>query len=385
MATNPRTLRIPRDLLPQDGRFGSGPSRVRDAQVDALASRAGRALLGTSHRQAPVRALVGRLRSGVSSLFSLPADYEVALGVGGSTLFWDLAAFSLVEKRSAHAVHGDFSSKFASAARAPHLSEPLVVEAAPGSRAELDVVARSAEATSIDTWALVQNETSTGVAAPVRRPRATSGAPVAGLTIVDATSAAGCAAWDPLEADAYYFSPQKGLGADGGLWIAALSPAAVERAAQIESAGRFIPDSLSLHKAVTESRKDQTLNTPAIATLLLAAEQIDWLNASGGLSWAAARCSESSGLLYAWAESRPWASPFVEDPTIRSKSVVTIDMDPLIDAALLRDVLRSNGIVDIDPYRSLKRNGIRVGTFPSVEPDDVTALITCVDWVVERL
>jgi phosphoserine aminotransferase len=385
MSPDPRTLRIPRDLLPEDGRFGSGPSRVRDAQVDALASRAGRALLGTSHRQTPVRALVGRLRSGVAKLFALPADYEVALGVGGSTLFWDLAAFSLVEKRSAHAVHGDFSSKFARAARAPHLSEPLVVEAAPGSRAELDAVARSAETTSIDTWALVQNETSTGVAAPVRRPRATSGAPVAGLTIVDATSAAGCAAWDPLEADAYYFSPQKGLGADGGLWIAALSPAAVERAAQIESAGRFIPDSLSLHKAVTESRKDQTLNTPAIATLLLAAEQIDWLNASGGLSWAVARCSESSGLLYAWAESRPWASPFVEDPTIRSKSVVTIDMDPSIDAALLRDVLRSNGIVDIDPYRSLKRNGIRVGTFPSVEPDDVSALIACVDWVVERL
>ncbi len=385
MSSDPRTLRIPRDLLPEDGRFGSGPSRVRDAQVDALASRAGRAILGTSHRQTPVRALVGRLRSGVASLFALPADYEVALGVGGSTLFWDLAAYSLVETRSAHAVHGEFSSKFARAARGPHLSEPLVVEAAPGARAELDAVARSAEAATIDSWALVQNETSTGVAAPVRRPRAASGAPAAGLTLVDATSAAGCAAWDPLEADAYYFSPQKGLGADGGLWIAALSPAAIERASRIAAAGRFIPDSLSLHSAIAESKKDQTLNTPAIATLLLAAEQIDWLNASGGLPWAAARCAESSGLLYTWAESRPWASPFVEDPTIRSKSVVTIDLDASIDAAQLRDVLRANGIVDIEPYRSLKRNGIRVGTFPSVEPDDVRALIACVDWVVDRL
>ena len=230
MATDPRTLRIPRDLLPEDGRFGSGPSRVRDAQVEALASRAGRALLGTSHRQAPVRALVGRLRSGIATLFALPSDYEVATGVGGSTLFWDLAAYSLIEGRSAHAVHGEFSAKFALAARAPHLKAPFVVEAAPGSRAELDAAARGHEVASIDAWALVQNETSTGVAAPVRRPRGATGTPVAGLTIVDATSAAGCVAWDPLEADAYYFSPQKGLGADGGLWIAALSPAALERA-----------------------------------------------------------------------------------------------------------------------------------------------------------
>jgi phosphoserine aminotransferase len=384
MSPDPRTLRIPRELLPEDGRFGSGPSRVRDAQVDALASRAGRALLGTSHRQAPVRALVGRLRSGVAALFALPSDYEVALGVGGSTLFWDLAAYSLVERRSAHAVFGEFSAKFAQAARAPHLSEPLVVEAVPGSRAELDAVARGSDASSVDAWALVQNETSTGVAAPVRRPRLASGASAAGLTIVDATSAAGCLTWDPLEADAYYFSPQKGIGADGGLWIAALSPAAIERAERLAGA-RFVPATLSLAAAMEESRKDQTLNTPAIATLLLAAEQIDWLNASGGMSWAGARCADSSGRLYAWAESRPWASPFVEDPTIRSKSVVTIDLDATIDAALLRDILRSNGIVDVDPYRSLKRNGLRVGTFPSVEPDDVSALIACVDWVVERL
>jgi phosphoserine aminotransferase len=381
---DPRTLRIPRDLLPEDGRFGSGPSRVRDAQVDALASRAGRGLLGTSHRQAPVRALVGRLRSGVATLFALPSEYEVALGVGGSTLFWDLAAYSLVERRSAHAVHGEFSAKFAQAARAPHLSPPLLVEAPAGSRAELDGAARGADASSVDAWALVQNETSTGVAAPVRRPRLASGVPAAGLTIVDATSAAGCLTWDPLEADAYYFSPQKGIGADGGLWIAALSPAAIERAERL-AGERFVPATLSLAAAVRESRKDQTLNTPAISTLLLAAEQIDWLNASGGMSWAAARCADSSGRLYAWAESRPWASPFVEDPTIRSKSVVTIDLDATIDAALLREVLRANGIVDLDPYRSLKRNGLRVGTFPSVEPDDVSALIACVDWVVERL
>ena len=384
MPIDPRTLRIPRDLLPEDGRFGSGPSRVRDAQVDALASRAGRGLLGTSHRQAPVRALVGRLRSGVATLFALPSEYEVALGVGGSTLFWDLAAYSLVERRSAHAVHGEFSAKFAQAARAPHLSPPLLVEAPAGSRAELDGAARGADASSVDAWALVQNETSTGVAAPVRRPRLASGVPAAGLTIVDATSAAGCLTWDPLEADAYYFSPQKGIGADGGLWVAALSPAAIERAERL-AGERFVPATLSLAAAVRESRKDQTLNTPAISTLLLAAEQIDWLNASGGMSWAAARCADSSGRLYAWAESRPWASPFVEDPTIRSKSVVTIDLDATIDAALLREVLRANGIVDLDPYRSLKRNGLRVGTFPSVEPDDVSALIACVDWVVERL
>jgi phosphoserine aminotransferase len=384
MSPDPRTLRIPRELLPEDGRFGSGPSRVRDAQVDALASRAGRGLLGTSHRQAPVRALVGRLRSGVATLFALPSEYEVALGVGGSTLFWDLAAYSLVERRSAHAVHGEFSAKFAQAARAPHLSPPLLVEAAAGSRAELDGAARGADASSVDAWALVQNETSTGVAAPVRRPRLASGVPAAGLTIVDATSAAGCLTWDPLEADAYYFSPQKGIGADGGLWIAALSPAAIERAERL-AGERFVPATLSLVAAVHESRKDQTLNTPAIATLLLAAEQIDWLNASGGMLWAGARCADSSGRLYAWAESRPWASPFVEDPTIRSKSVVTIDLDATIDAALLREVLRANGIVDLDPYRSLKRNGLRVGTFPSVEPDDVSALTACVDWVVERL
>ena len=384
MATDPRTLRIPRDLLPEDGRFGSGPSRVRDAQVDALASRAGRALLGTSHRQAPVRALVGRLRSGVAALFALPDGYEVALGVGGSTLFWDLAAYSLVERRSAHAVHGEFSAKFALAARAPHLTAPLVVEAAPGSRADLDTAARGADAASVDAWGLVQNETSTGVAAAVRRPRMASGAAAPGLTLVDATSAAGCLAWDPLEADAYYFSPQKGLGADGGLWIAALSPAALARAERL-SVERQIPATLSLAAAVRESRKDQTLNTPAIATLLLAAEQVDWLNASGGMAWTTARCAESSGRLYAWAESRPWAAPFVEDPTIRSKSVVTIDLDETIDAALLRDVLRANGIVDLDPYRSLKRNGLRVGTFPSVEPDDVSALTACIDWVVDRL
>jgi phosphoserine aminotransferase len=259
-----------------------------------------------------------------------------------------------------------------------------VVEAVPGSRAELDAVARGSDASSVDAWALVQNETSTGVAAPVRRPRLASGASAAGLTIVDATSAAGCLTWDPLEADAYYFSPQKGIGADGGLWIAALSPAAIERAERLARA-RFVPATLSLAAAMEESRKDQTLNTPAIATLLLAAEQIDWLNTSGGMSWAAARSAESSGRLYAWAESRPWASPFVEDPTIRSKSVVTIDLDATIDAALLREVLRANGIVDLDPYRSLKRNGLRVGTFPSVEPDDVSALTACVDWVVERL
>ena len=387
MSVDPRTLRIPKELLPADGRFGSGPSRVRDAQVDALESRAARAILGTSHRQPRVRALVGRVRDGMRRLFQLPDGHEVILGVGGATAFWDVAAFGLVERRSAHAVHGAFSSKFARAvAQAPHVAPPLVVEAAAGSRAELDSAARdAAEAATIDAWAVIQNETSTGVAAPIRRPRASAAAPAAGITLIDATSSAGCTPFDATESDAYYFSPQKAFGADGGIWFALLSPAAIARAESIASSKRTAPPSLNLIDAITESRRDQTVNTPAIGTLLLLAEQIDWLNAEGGLAWSSARCAESSGRLYAWAESRSWATPFVQDPTIRSKSVATIEFDAAVDAATVREVLGQNGIVDLHPYQSIGGNGIRVGTFPSVDPDEISALTACIDWVVERL
>lgn len=390
MSRDPRTLRIPKELLPADGRFGSGPSRVRDAQVDALGSRAARAILGTSHRQPPVRALVGRVRDGMRTLFGLPDAHEVVLGVGGATVFWDVAAFGLIERRSAHAVHGAFSTKFARAvAQAPHLDGPQIVEAPVGSRAELDALARAGlsgdDATPIDAWAIIQNETSTGVAAPIRRPRRADGTPASGLTLIDATSAAGCTAFDAVESDAYYFSPQKGFGADGGLWIALLSPAAIDRAASIAASGRAVPPSLNLLDAIAESRRDQTVNTPAIGTLLLLAEQVDWLNAAGGLPWSAARCATSSGRLYDWAESRSWAAPFVVDPTIRSKSVATIEFDASVDAAALREVLRANGILDLHPYQSVGGNGIRVGTFPAIDPDDISALTMCIDWVVEHL
>ncbi|MEY4045689.1 MAG: hypothetical protein RIR19_158 [Chloroflexota bacterium] len=387
MPSDPRTLRIPKELLPADGRFGSGPSRVRDAQVDAFESRAARAILGTSHRQPPVRALVGRVRDGMRHLFHLPDGHEVILGVGGATAFWDVAAYGLIERRSAHAVHGAFSSKFARAvAQAPHLAAPLVAEAAAGSRAELDGAARDAtDAATIDTWAVIQNETSTGVAAPIRRPRNAAGKPAAGITLIDATSSAGCTPFDASESDAYYFSPQKAFGADGGIWFALLSPDGIARAESIAASKRKAPPSLNLVDAITESRRDQTVNTPAIGSLLLLAEQVDWLNAEGGLAWSSARCAESSGRLYAWAESRPWASPFVQDPTIRSKSVATIEFDAAVDAAIVREVLGLNGIVDLHPYQSIGGNGIRVGAFPSVDPDEISALTACIDWVVERL
>ena len=387
MPSDPRTLRIPKELLPADGRFGSGPSRVRNAQVDAFESRAARAILGTSHRQPPVRALVGRVRDGMRHLFHLPDGHEVILGVGGATAFWDVAAYGLIERRSAHAVHGAFSSKFARAvAQAPHLAAPLVAEAAAGSRAELDGAARdTADAATIDAWAVIQNETSTGVAAPIRRPRNAAGKPAAGITLIDATSSAGCTPFDASESDAYYFSPQKAFGADGGIWFALLSPDGIARAESIAASERKAPPSLNLVDAITESRRDQTVNTPAIGSLLLLAEQVDWLNAEGGLTWSSARCAESSGRLYAWSESRPWASPFVQDPTIRSKSVATIEFDAAVDAAIVREVLGLNGIVDLHPYQSIGGNGIRVGAFPSVDPDEISALTACIDWVVERL
>lgn len=376
-ATTPPAVTIPEHLLPSDGRFGSGPAKVRDAQVRAL-SAAGRTLLGTSHRQAPVKHLVGRVRAGLSELFALPDGYEVALGNGGSTAFWDLATLCLVERRSAHAVFGEFGSKFAAAAaRAPFLDEPVLTSVAPGTSAV------PALAEGVDAYAWPHNETSTGAVAPVRR--VPGSADQGALVLVDATSGAGGLAVDVSQTDAYYFAPQKSFASDGGLWLAVLSPSAVERAARIESSGRWVPEFLSLTTAVQNSRADQTLNTPAIATLVMLAEQVDWMLANGGLPWCAERTATSAGHLYGWAEARDWASPFVADPEQRSPVVGTIDLAPEVEAPTVAKILRAHGIVDVDPYRKLGRNQLRVAMFPAVEPDDVLALTACLDHVVDRL
>lgn len=364
---------IPGELLPADGRFGCGPSKVRPEQVAHLRSHEG--LLGTSHRQAPVKQLVGRVRSGLADLFQLPDGYEVVLGDGGSTAFWDAAAVSLIENRSEHLTFGEFSAKFAAAASAPWLQKPHVVEAPAGSRSAVEVLE------GIDVYAWPHNETSTGVMAPIERVHGDAGA----LTVIDATSAAGGALFDTAETDVYYFAPQKNFAADGGLWFALMSPAAIERVEKIAASGRFIPEFLSLKNAVDNSRLDQTLNTPAIATLLLMEAQIDWINGNGGLAWADARTRESSGFLYQWAEASPYATPFVADPAHRSQVVVTIDFDDSVDAAEVAKVLRANGIVDTEPYRKLGRNQLRVATFTAVDPDDVRALAGAVDWVVAAL
>ncbi|MBX9245246.1 phosphoserine transaminase [Actinotalea ferrariae] len=368
-------MELPAHLLPADGRFGSGPSKVRDAQVDALAA-VGRTLLGTSHRQPPVRGLVRRVREGLGELFALPDGYEIALGNGGSTAFWDLATFCLVQDRAQLCAYGEFGTSFATAvARAPFLAEPDVRTAEPGS------FVRPAAQPGVDTYAWPQNETSTGVAAPVERP---AGLDDRALVLVDATSAAGGLAVDVAQTDVYYFAPQKSFAADGGLWLAALSPAAVERAERLEGE-RWVPRFLSLTTAVANSRQDQTLNTPAIATLVLLAEQLDWMLGHGGLPWAVARTAESSGHLYRWAEERAWATPFVADPAARSAVVGTVDLDAAVDAAAVCRVLRRHGVVDVEPYRKLGRNQLRVAMFPAVDPADVQALTACVDHVVERL
>ena len=371
------TITIPPALLPSDGRFGSGPSKIRAGQVDTLAA-VGRTLLGTSHRQAPVRAVVGRIRAGLTDLFALPDGYEVALGNGGSTAFWDLATLCLVRERSQHAAFGEFGAKFAAAARrAPFLREPTVRTAPPGQ------LARPEHEDGVDVYAWPHNETSTGVAAPVRR---VPGARDQGaLTVIDGTSAAGGLAVDVAQTDVYYFAPQKSFASDGGLWLALLSPDAILRAEQIESSGRWIPQFLSLTTALTSSRLNQTLNTPAIATLVLLAEQIDWLLARGGLAWATERTATSAAHLYGWADARDWTTPFVSDPLIRSNVIGTIDLAPEVEAATVAKILRAHGVVDIDPYRKLGRNQLRVGMFPAVEPDDVLALTASIDYVVERL
>ena len=374
--SDPANIVIPADLLPSDGRFGSGPTKIRDAQVEALAA-AGRGLLGTSHRQAPVRNLVHRIRDGLATLFGLPDDYLVVLSNGGTTAFWESAAFGLVASKSQHLSFGEFSAKFAKVTQAaPWLAEPSVITSGPGThpspRAERGV----------DTYALTHNETSTGVAMPIRR---VPGADEDALVLVDATSAAGGIAVDPAQFDAYYFAPQKCFGADGGLWLALLSPAAIERAAQIAASDRYIPDFLSLQTAIEQSRLQQTYNTPAVATLVLLAEQVDWMLSRGGMAWTTERTAASSGILYNWAEKSPVAAPFVADPAQRSQVVVTIDFADDIEATALSAALRANGIVDTDSYRKLGRNQLRIGTFPAVEPADVEALTACLDYVLERL
>jgi len=369
------TLVIPQDLRPADGRFGSGPSKIRPEQLARLAGD-GAAVLGTSHRQEPVRALVRRVREGIAELFGLPDGHLVALGNGGATAFWEIAAFGLVRERSLHLTNGEFSSKFADAtALAPFLADPIVLAAEPGGA---PVPAGSPDADAI-AWA--HNETSTGVMIDVRRPADAGDA----LVLVDGTSGAGGLPLDPTQVDAYYFAPQKSFGSDGGLWLALLSPAALERARQIAASGRYIPAFLSLVDAIDASTKDQTVNTPAIATLYLLAEQLDWMLAQGGLRWCVERTRASSSALYGWAERHALATPFVADPALRSLVVGTIDFDESVDAAQLAATLRANGIVDVEPYRKLGRNQLRVAMFPAVDPDDVRALTVCVDYVLERL
>jgi len=369
------TVQIPAGLKPADGRFGCGPSKVRPEALAALAERSD--LMGTSHRQAPVRDLVGRVRGGLAELFSAPDGYEVVLGNGGTTAFWDAAAAWLVRERPLHLTYGEFSQKFAKAtAAAPFLADPVVVEAEPG-----DAPAPAADPAA-DVLAWAHNETSTGVMVPVQRPAEAGEA----LVLIDATSGAAGLPVDAADADAYYFAPQKGFAADGGLWLALLSPAAIARIEELDgAAGRWQPGFLSLQTALDNSRKEQTYNTPALATLLLLADQVEWMLGNGGLDWCVRRTSDSSGRLYGWAEASGAATPFVADPAKRSLVVGTIDFADSVDAAALAAALRANGIVDVEPYRKLGRNQLRVGMFPAVEPDDVEALTACIDWVLENV
>jgi phosphoserine aminotransferase len=365
------TLQIPSDLLPSDGRFGCGPSKVRPAQVAALAE-VGASLLGTSHRQAPVKNLVGSVRERLAQLFGLPDGYEIILGNGGSTAFWDAAAFGLIEKRSQNLTFGEFGGKFATAAKAPWLESPSVITAEPGS------IALPEPTEGVDVYAWPHNETSTGAYAPVTRVTGDDGA----LTVIDATSAAGGIDFDAAQADVYYFAPQKNLGSDGGLWLAAVSPAAIARIEKLAALGRYIPESLNLATALDNSRKDQTYNTPAVTTLHLLDSQLGWILDNGGLGWADARTRESSNVLYQWAEASDIATPFVTDPEHRSPVVATIDFDDSIDASAIAKILRANGIVDTEPYRKLGRNQLRVATFVSIEPDDVRQLVKSIDFIL---
>ena len=366
---------IPSDIKPKDGRFGCGPSKIRPEALAAL-SASGNTILGTSHRQKPVKNVVKRVREGLTSLFNLPEGYEVILGNGGSTAFWDIATSGLIESRSQHLVFGEFSSKFAASSKdAPFLGEPTIIKTEPGSHP-----VAVAEA-GIDVYALTHNETSTGVSMPILRPAGTDGA----LVLVDATSAAGGLMVDAKEFDTYYFAPQKSFASDGGLWIAIMSPAAIARAAKIKASGRWIPAFFDIEIAIENSRLDQTYNTPALVTLMLLAEQIEWMNSNGGLTFAAGRSEKSSNTLYSWAEKTSYTTPFVTDPAMRSKVVGTINFDDAIDATKISAALRENGIVDTEPYRKLGKNQLRIGMFPAVEPSDVEALTKCIDYVVTAL
>ncbi|MCX6437943.1 MAG: phosphoserine transaminase [Actinobacteria bacterium] len=368
-------IKIPDNIKPKDGRFGCGPSKIRPEALSALI-QSGASILGTSHRQKPVKNVVHRVREGLSSLFALPEGYEVILGNGGSTAFWDIATFGLIEKRSQHLVFGEFSSKFAiAAAEAPFLGEPTVIKSEPGTHP-----AAVAEA-GIDTYALTHNETSTGVSMPIIRPAGTEGA----LVLVDATSAAGGLSVDMNQCDTYYFAPQKSFASDGGLWIAIMSPAAIARAEKIKADKRWVPAFFDLGIAIENSQLDQTYNTPALATIILLAEQIEWMNSNGGLSFAAGRSAQSASKLYTWAEKTSYTAPFVTDPAMRSNVVGTINFDDSIDATKVAAALRANGIVDTEPYRKLGKNQLRVGMFPAVEPSDIDALTASIDFVVAAL
>jgi phosphoserine aminotransferase len=367
-------IRIPVELLPRDGRFGSGPSKVRPEEVETLAGT-GTTYLGTSHRQGTVRFMVAALRNGIAELLSLPDGYELALGNGGTTAFWDAATFGLIDQRSQHLSFGEFSSKFAAcAAAAPHLGDPEIIESAPGT------VPTPKANPDVDAYCFTHNETSTGVALAPVRPEGAEG-----LVLVDATSAAGGLRFDATQVDAYYFAPQKALASDGGLWLAALSPAAVERIERISSGDRWAPAFLDLGIALDNSRKDQTYNTPALATIFLAVQQVEWVLHNGGLPFAAGRCDRSAEILYGWADSRDYATPFVADPAIRSHVVATINLDDDVPAATVSAVLRQNLVVDTESYRKLGRNQLRIAMFPAIDPDDVEALTHCIDYVVERL
>jgi phosphoserine aminotransferase len=376
MSENDPQITIPPDRLPADGRFGCGPSKVRTEALAGLAAT-GPSYMGTSHRRPTVRSVVGRIRAGLASMYSLPEGYEVVLGNGGSTAFWDAAAFGLIERRSQHLCFGEFSSKFAAAvAGAPHLESPEVIESEPGT------APHPKGSAGIDAYALTHNETSTGVMAPVRRP---ADADAGALVLVDATSAAGGVRVEPGEFDCYYFAPQKCFASDGGLWLALCSPAAIDRIQRLAAAGRWSPPSLSLPLAVDNSRSDQTYNTPALATLFLLADQIEWINGLGGLEWAAGRCDASSAILYQWADQHPLATPFVSERGLRSTLTVTIDFDEAVSADTVAKTLRQNGIVDTESYRKLGRNQLRIACFPAVDPDDVVQLTRAVDFVIEGL
>ena len=385
MSTSPPTaqtpLLIPAELKPADGRFGCGPSKVRPEALAHLAKDGG-ALMGTSHRQKPVKALVGEIRAGLGELFSIPAGYEVALGNGGTTAFWDAAALGLVRRRSLHLAFGEFSQKFATVtAGAPFLEDPIVISAEVGDAPDPALVGPAAAQGGADVLAWAHNETSTGVMTPIVRPSGADGA----LVAIDATSGAGGLPVDVSQADAYYFAPQKSFAGDGGLWVALLSPAARQRIAELHAGERWIPEFLSLNTALESSLKDQTYNTPAVATLFLLADQIRWMLDGGGLDWCVSRTRASSEHLYGWAERTGYTTPFVADPAKRSLVVGTIDFEDAVDAAAVASTLRANGIVDVEPYRKLGRNQLRIGMFPAIETADVQALTACIDWVVERL